>query len=623
MCGICGIFNYSTGESVYETLLRDMTESMLHRGPDDDGVYTHNQIGLGMRRLSIIDLKSGHQPIHNENKDIWIVFNGEIYNFQNLKKELKSKGHSFYTQSDTEVIIHGYEEWGEDCFQHFNGIFGLAIWDSIKNQLVLARDHFGVKPLYYLDDGSRLLWGSEIKAILTDKSVEKSVDIGALDLYLTLRYVPSPYTMFKGIRKLAPGHRLVCDRKGCKVERYWHPKPNIDTSIKEIDYINLLQEHLAKAVQRQMISDVPIGALLSGGVDSSVIVAIMSQLTKHPVSTFTVGFKGKTTVNELDQAKTTAKLFNTSHHEIVLDSLDYCQLLQKVVWHLDEPVATTSAIPMYLVCQLARQHVKVVLTGQGADEPLAGYPRYFGERYGHYYRLLPAIFRENIVEPLTERLPRQERIKRGVRSLGIQNITDRFVREYEVFPEKWRKSLWRSEQITNTNSYPIHDKIDYWRKSIEHLHPLMQMTYIDARMSLSDDLLLYGDKMSMANSVELRVPFLDLEYMSIVESLPPSLRINGLKFKYIHKKAVRKWLPKEIINRPKKGFETPMDTWLRSESRNFVRDNLLAGNSACRLYFNDIFIEKLLDDHVSGRQDNRRHIFCLLIFELWHQTFIR
>src|SRR5437899_3012480 len=406
---MCGIVGWHGGQDAEQdsVLLKSMLSALVHRGPDDEGQYMDAPVALGVRRLSIIDVQGGHQPIPSEDRTVWAVLNGEIYNFQELRAELEAKGHVFATRSDTEVIVHGYEEWGDECVARLNGIFGLAVWDARRRRVLLARDHFGVKPLYYYDDGRRLTWASEIKALLVDPTTPRRVDLDALDLYLTFRFVPSPRTMFAGIRKLPPGHRLIKDERGCRVERYFPGGIASDHGDRtEEEWVTLLQERLEAAVRRQMMSDVPIGALLSGGIDSGVIVAIMSRLTDHPVRTFTVGFSPGQDVNELEEARRTAALFGTAHEEVVLRSLDYQQMLEKVVWHLDEPVATSSALAMYAVCQLARRRVTVVLTGQGADEPFAGYPRHLGERYGALYRGLPKAIRENVLRPLVEALPR-------------------------------------------------------------------------------------------------------------------------------------------------------------------------------------------------------------------------
>jgi asparagine synthase (glutamine-hydrolysing) len=511
MCGIAGWYSRKPVENG-SILMKRMLSEIVHRGPDEEGQYLDGPIALGIRRLSIIDVEGGHQPLSNEDGTVWVVLNGEIYNFQDLRRELEAKGHVFKTRSDTEVIVHGYEEWGDDCVSHLNGMFGLAVWDAKKQRLLLARDHFGVKPLYYYADRSRLAWASEIKALLVDSTIPREVDRRALDLYLTFRFVPSPHTMFANIRKLAPGHRLIQDATTCRVERYFHPpKEQQRDHLSESDWIALLQERLEKAVRRQMISDVPIGALLSGGVDSGAVVAIMSQLTDHPVRTFTVGFADSDDINELKEARATAALFGTEHEEVILGSLDYQDLLQKAIWHMDEPIATTSALAMYSVCRLAREQVTVVLTGQGADEPFAGYPRHWGERYGSLYRGLPPLLRDRTIRPLIEALPRQERLKRAARSLAIENITERFAKVYAVFSETMKQELWQPGMLPEGRFEHVCEVIDYWRTGMENADPLVQMTYVDTRLSLSDDLLTYGDKMSMAASIEARVPFLDLD----------------------------------------------------------------------------------------------------------------
>lgn len=621
MCGIAGWYGSRPSQDS-AVLLKNMLGAIVHRGPDDEGQYFEGPVALGIRRLSIMDVQGGHQPIPNEDRTVWVVFNGEIYNFPELRSELEAKGHVFATNSDTEVIVHGYEEWGDACVGRLNGIFGLAIWDSRSRRLLLARDPFGVKPLYYHDDGRRLAWASEIKALLADSSIPRGVDLEALDLYLTFRFVPSPRTMFAQISKLPPGHLLIKDDQGCRVEQFATIGTTTDDSMTEPDWIALLQERLEAAVRRQMMSDVPLGALLSGGVDSGVVVAIMSQFSNRPIQTFTVGFEDGADINELEEARSTAALFGTQHEEIRLTRIDYQQMLQKAVWHLDEPIATTSALAMYSVCQLARDHVTVVLTGQGADEPFAGYPRYLGERYGALYRGFSAPVRDHVIRPLVESLPRHERLKRAVRSLGTEDVTKRFAQVYAVFSEPMKAALWQPGVVGSDGLQHVHQVIDYWRRGIEDLEPLVQMAYVDTRLSLSDDLLTYGDKMSMATSVEARVPFLDLDYMRVVEKLPAGLRIRGRTHKYIHKKAIAKWLPQAVIGRRKRGFETPLDRWFRSELSGYVREMLLSPDSACLTYFRPEAIEALLTEHRSGRQDHQRQLFTLLTFELWHRQFI-
>ena len=622
MCGICGIYNYKTSQPADAELLERMTQVVAHRGPDDQGLWCDGSVGIGMRRLSIIDLSTGHQPLSNEDGTIWIVFNGEIYNYLDLRKELIANGHVFQTQSDTEVVVHAYEMWGDDCTLRLNGIFGFAIWDQRRQRLFLARDHYGVKPLYYFDDGKRLLFGSEIKSILEDSSVPRQVDLNALDLFLTFRFVPSPATMFQGIHKLPPGHRLIVEPDGIFLQRYWDPRPQVDENLSEADYIFLLQERLEAAVRRQMISDVPLGALLSGGIDSSVVVAIMSQASSERVKTFTVGFTDGDDVNELNEARYAAQLFGTDHHEVVIGSLDYEELLAKSIWHLDEPISTTSALAMFFVCKLAREHLKVVLTGQGADEPFAGYHRYLGERYGALYRMIPDVARRSLIRPVVERLPRMERWKRAVRSLDVGDTDGRFVDVYTVFPNDLRQRLWAEHLDRTVGSRTAADVVNYWRYGVSNLDTLSQMTYVDARLSLADDLLLYGDKMSMATSIEARVPFLDLGFMEIAEALPGRLRIRGTTRKYLHKKVVAKWLPDEIINRRKRGFETPIDRWFQGELTGYISNLLLGQHSAVANYFASETIQEMITAHAGRHQDYQRQLFSLLSFEIWHRTFI-
>ena len=490
--------------------------------------------------------------------------------------------------------------------------------DSCWLEIILASSRY-----IFIPTKTGWFGGRKLKPFWSTRPFLREVDRRALDLYLTFRFVPSPHTMFQNIQKLAPGHRLIQDETSCRVERFFHaPKETQNDRLSESDWIAILQERLEAAVKRQMISDVPIGALLSGGVDSGAVVAIMSQLTDHPVRTFTVGFAESDDINELKEARDTAALFGTQHEEVILSSIDYQDMLQKSIWHMDEPIATMSALAMYSVCRLAREHVTVVLTGQGADEPFAGYVRHRGERYGSLYRGIPSFLRNGVISPLIESLPRQERLKRATRSLAIENTTERFAKVYAVFSEPMKDALWQPGMLPGESFEHVCEVIDYWRKGVENADPLLQMTYVDTRLSLSDDLLTYGDKMSMAASIEARVPFLDLDYMRAVEALPSAMRIRGKTHKYIHKKAIAKYLPPEVIGRKKRGFDTPIDSWFRSELSGYVRETLLSADSACPIYFQPSAIDALIREHVSGRQDHRRQLFSLLTFELWHRQFI-
>ncbi len=621
MCGIAGIYNYRSEEPVDVHLVDTMCKAITHRGPDDQGIYVRENIGLGMRRLSIIDLSGGHQPITNENDTIWIVFNGEIYNFIELRRELETRGHVFRTRSDTEVVVHAYEEWGTAALAKLNGMYGLALWDSQQGQLILARDPFGVKPLYYWDDGRTLVFGSEIKALLCHPAVDRVVNRTALDQFLTLTFVPSPLTAFEGIKKLPPGHMLVCSPQGSQIKRFYF-SPQIDLSgYNDRELVEELQNRIEAAVKRQMIADVPIGAMLSGGVDSSTIATIMSTLTSEPIKTFTVGFSDDFDQDEIEYARSMAKRIGSQHYETVISANEYFDFLPKSIWHLEEPVATASTLAFYQVCKLAHEHVKVVLTGQGADEPFAGYPRHIGEYYGRLYRSIPHFLREKAIAPLIAMLPRNEQAKRAVQSLGIPDPLTRLAQVYTIMDDLFKQDLYlEPDKMPNGD---IRNVIEAWQSDVVNRDGFGQMLSVDARFSLPDNLLLYGDKMSMASSIEARVPFLDLELMTFAESIPSNRKIKGLKQKYILKQAVAKWIPRDVITRKKIGFATPIDSWFRSEVNGNIQELLLSSGSASRIYFKPDTIMRMITDHRDGRYDHKRALFSLVTFEVWHQMFIK
>ena len=620
MCGICGIYNYFSREAVDEPLLRSMAAQIIHRGPDDDGFYVKGPLGLGMRRLSIIDLEGGHQPISNEDNSIWIVFNGEIYNFLDLRSELESKGHTFRTRSDTEVIIHAYEEWGINALPKLNGMFGFALWDSNRQELLLARDPFGVKPLYYAEMQGRLVFGSEIKAILQDPSIPRKVSENALDKFLTFTFVPSPHTLFEGIYKLPPGYILRARQSGIALERFYFSFPEMHLK-SEAEWLEALRGAIQTAIQRQMVADVPVGLMLSGGVDSATVGTIMQQFSERPIQTFTIGFSDDFSQNELVAARRSAELIGSDHHDAIISAEEYADFMPRSLWYLEEPIATTSALAFYWICRLARQHVKVVLTGQGADEPFAGYGRHFGEYYGKWYRRVPLFLREKIVAPTVDLLPRNEQLKRAVHSLGIENPLERYTQIYSIFDAGFKSRLYRPG-FRDQPRYSPQASVKMWQKDVENLDTLSQMLYIDTRFSLPDNLLMYGDKMAMAASLEARIPFLDLELAALVESMPPNLKIRGRTQKYLLKRAAATWVSPEIIQRKKIGFATPIDQWFGGKLRDFVGDELLGTGSACRYYFEPKTMESMIRDHESHRHDYKRHLFSLLTFELWHQQFI-
>ncbi len=620
MCGICGIYNYRDGEPVSQTTIRDMTAAMVHRGPDDDGFHFAGALGLGMRRLSIIDLEGGAQPIASEAGTHVTVCNGEIYNFRELRAELAAHGHIFRTRSDTEALVHAYEQWGFAFLTRLNGMFGLALWDAAERTLVLARDPYGIKPLYYHDTGGTIRFASEIKSLLCDPAVPRAVDPLGLDLYLSFSYVPSPRTAFAGIHRLPPGYALVCTPRGCALRRYHIAAPTAMDSRDEAALVEELRELIAAAVRRQMVADVPVGALLSGGVDSTTTATLMARLAEQPIDTFTVGFAGHHRLDETAYARATARRLGSRHHDIVISADEYVGFLPRAVWYLEDLVATDSTLAYSRVCELAATTVKVVLTGQGADEPFAGYPRHLGERYGWLLRGAPPALLDGVARVLVARLPRNERLKRAVRSLGTRDPLARMVAVWTVVDAEQKGRLYAP-------GLQPHDEPELptalWGAEVSHLDGLSQMLYMDSRLSLADNLLLYGDKLAMAVSLEARVPLLDLELMRFVERVPAALKIRGRTQKYLLRKAVSAWVPEEVLRRKKIPFQSPLDAWLRSDLTTQVRELLLDREAATAHYFNASAVDQMIRQHVAGREDHKRVLLDLIVFELWHQQFIR
>jgi len=619
MCGITGVFNYNSDRPIDPESLNRMCASIAHRGPDDQGMFFDNdaRIGLGHRRLSIIDLATGAQPMSSADKNIWIVFNGEIYNFPELKKELIAGGFRFKTTSDTEVIIYLYQAYREKALERLNGIFALAIYDKKERSLLLARDKFGVKPLYYHDDGQRISFGSEIKTILQDKTFTRNIDLQALDNYLTFRYSPSPQTLIQGINKLPPGHCLkIMPGREPWQSRFDNKAPKTDRTIKESDAIARYQELLENAVKRQMISDVPVGLFLSGGVDSAVLGTLMQKNHDGKLKTFSIGFRGKGDHNELDDARKTARWIGSEHHEMLLEKKEYLDFFARSFYYVEEPVAETTIPALYYVSKLAARDLKVVLAGQG--EPMAGYPRYFGISLILKY---PRLWKNGLVKSLIANLPRNERAKRTAYAGGFDQELDRFLAVHTIFTPEQKIFLVREPPAAVRADSARTLMADLYGRTSSLSDPLSKLLYIDARMNLSDDLLLFNDKMAMANSLEMRVPYLDLELMDFLESLPVNLKLRGRTGKYIHKKAAGKWLPGEIINRKKRGFATPMDQWLQSGLSDTAKRLFALPDSACRQYFNLDYINGLIDSHIKRRHNYQRHIFMLLSFEIWHKTF--
>jgi asparagine synthase (glutamine-hydrolysing) len=624
MCGICGIFDLRGNHINRETLAR-MNSVIRHRGPDGDGMFVNHEVGLGHRRLSIIDLGGGAQPIGNEDGRVQVVFNGEIYNFIELRKELKGVGHVFRTESDTEVIVHAYEQWGADCVKRFNGMYAFAIWDARQRELFLARDHLGIKPLYYVRVRDRLLFASEIKALLQDPECPREIDLDALAELFTFRAVPSPKTLFKHIFKLPPGHSMVAKRDGFQTKRFWNWIPQLRKRWREDDLIAEYQALLEDAVRLQLRSDVPLGLFLSSGVDSGVLLAIMSQYASGPVQTFTIGFEEGEKTNEIDDARAVARKFDADHYSMMVTPEDYVRYYDRYMMDLEEPVGHEAAPAFHFVSNIASKHVKVALAGQGADEPWAGYDRYKGVKLSHIYSRLPKFIANDIAHFICKLPGRHERLKRGLLSLGEPDMLTRFTKVYSFFSEDMKAQLYKGalKEQFELDHFGARHALARLQSDVQGLDPLTQMLYIDTRANLPDDLLMVGDKTAMANSLEVRVPYLDYRLVEFIESLPPSLKLNNFTGKYLHKKACEKWLPKAVVHRKKKGFDNPVEDWFRVRMRPFVEDCLLGGDSSMALYFDQQYIKRALKLDRTGREQYRRHIYLLVSLELWHRAFMR
>ncbi len=622
MCGICGIYHRDQRPVGREALER-MMSVISHRGPDGFGSYIKGEIGLGHRRLSIIDLGGGAQPMSNEDDSLQIIFNGEIYNYVELRDELKQSGHRFKTQSDTEVILHAYEQWGHDCVSKFNGIFAFALWDIPKRQLFLARDHLGVKPLYYTMLGDRFLFGSEIKCLLTDSECPREVDLRSLAKFFALRYVPSPDTMFEGIYKLPPGHYMTVSSSAVQIQRYWMWTPKLRTRINEGELVEEYRSLVEDAVRLQMRSDVPVGLFLSSGIDSGALLALMSRLSDKPIRTFTIGFEQGEQQNETADARDLAQQFGADHDEMMVRPEDYTGYFERYMWDLEEPVGNETSVAFYFVSLIASRKVKVVLSGQGADEPWAGYHRYMGVKLSTLYSKLPSLITKGLFAGVN-RYATNERLRRGVVSLQETDVLTRFIKIYSFFNAEMKTQLfkpWVKERIS-ADGEESRQALSRLYSDVQDLDPLTQMLYIDTRASLPDDLLMVGDKTSMANSLEARVPFLDYRLVEFIETLPPSMKLRGFQGKYLHKKAIEKWLPRSVVHRKKKGFENPIDQWLRGSMKHYVNECLLSDSSGVSQFFEKSYLRKLIEDHEAGRQNYLRHIYLLIAFELWHQRFI-
>ncbi len=620
MCGIAGMVQTRPDGEVDRAAIHRMCEAIVHRGPDDEGIFVKAGVGLGMRRLSIIDLAGGHQPVFNEDKTIWIVFNGEIYNFPELRSQLHARGHRFSTHTDTEVIVHLYEDYGAECVHKLRGMFAFALYDERAGRLLLARDRLGKKPLHYALHNGTLLFASEMKAILAVKPELAKVNHPALLQYMYFGYIPDPATAFEPIQKLPPGHLLEFEKGEVRIRQYWDfPQYGTYEPASEEELLEELEFRMAEAVRIRLIADVPLGAMLSGGTDSSIVVALMARASSQPVKTFTVGFR-QADFNEAPYARMVAQKFGTDHHELMLEP-DLLETVEMLTRHLEEPFGDSSMLPTYFISCLARKHVKVALSGDGGDEAFAGYDRYRIHLEDRSYKWIPGwagvLYRDH-VHPLVPyrmpgrnlaysiSLPWNERYTEGVsmqpfqREMGV--LADDFVALDRDPLKSFREYL---------DEAPAHD-------------PLSRVLYLDSKTYLPGDILTKVDRMSMATSLEARVPMLDHVLLEWVAALGPRWKMRDGEQKFILKKlAKRVGIPSEVLNRPKQGFSLPLGQWMRNELKDLVLATLLDTQTLQRGYFNATGLRRMLGEHFQGRRDHSARLWRLLIFELWHRNFLK
>ncbi|MBN2408564.1 MAG: asparagine synthase (glutamine-hydrolyzing) [Candidatus Aminicenantes bacterium] len=632
MCGICGIAAPSSAEPVDRPLVEAMCRTLAHRGPDDQGVYAGKTVGLGARRLSIIDLEGGHQPLANEDGTIWIAHNGEVYNFPGLREELIARGHRFSTRTDTETIVHAYEEWGEEFVHRLRGMFAFALWDGKERRLHLVRDRLGVKPLYYtlLDDGT-LVFGSELKALLVHPRVGRAIEPRALDFFLTLEYVPSPLCILKDIHKLPAGHTLTFEDGRIEIKEYWDIRSGAeaggDPSKRRLpEVMDELYARLKEAVKLRLVSDVPLGAFLSGGIDSSTIVGLMRELGASPIKTFSIGFE-ETSYNELPYARRTAEMFATEHEEFTIEPRAL-ELTEKLIRHLDEPFGDFSIFPTYLVSKMARPHVKVILSGDGGDEVFGGYEHYQAQKIAS---CPPVRLAGRLASPLINRLPPAARKK------GVWNKLQRFLQGFEHAPgnrhlrwmmflsRKDRERLYSAGFRERLGAVDEIFRIPPFRRIYERLPDFDRTTgelYVDLKSYLVDDIMVKVDRMSMAASLEAREPLLDHKLVEFVFGLEGRLKLHGLTTKWIFKKTMERLLPAENIHRPKEGFSIPIKHWLRRELRELMLDHLSERRIREAGFFNPGAVQRMVSAHLSGRKNFSHQLWALLVFEIWKENYL-
>ena len=624
MCGICGIYNKGNALISRKDIIR-MRDVMLNRGPDDAGIYIGNHIGLGHRRLSIIDLsEAGRQPMCNETGSMWSAVNGEIYNFIALRESLIKRGHIFKSRTDSEVIVHGYEEWGEGVFEQLNGMYSLAIWDSDKERLILARDRVGKKPLFYMESGGSVIFASDIKSIATCVN-NLEIDDAAIDCYLAHICVPQAHAIFKGVKKVPPAHYMVFDKNKTSSNKYWYLSFKDKMNITEEQCMDKTADLLKAAVKDRLISDVPIGAFLSGGVDSSLVVAFMSKLFNRKVKTFSVGFDYEP-YNELPHAKRVAEKYSTEHHEFILKA-DYLDILPRLVWEYGEPFADSSAVPSYYISKIASEHVKVALVGDGGDESFAGYDRtQYIIRTLMYKKIMPRFISKNVISPLLKVIGNnadksyllnrikfyEDRINCGARS-KYKNLMGSIHCREELYSSQFKKRL--------TGHNPSHIYEGFYDQS-NGVDDVDRVLFIDYNTIMPDDYQVKMDIASMSNSLEIRAPFLDYRMMELAAKIPSTRKLNLWQSKYLLKKLAEKYIPKENIYRRKWGFGVPIGVWFRGDLKPYLYSVILSDRAKKRGYFNYDYVKHIIEEHLAGRGYHEHKLWSLLWLELWHRMFI-
>jgi len=626
MCGICGKFDIK--EKIERSLIEDMCSSISHRGPNDQGIYLRSTIGLGNRRLSIIDLSAaGHMPMSTISQKLWITYNGEVYNFKNLRTELQKYGYYFRSNTDTEVVLNAYHKWGPDCLKRFNGMFAFAIWDEEEQRLFLARDRLGIKPLYYYFDGARIVFASEIKAILQDHTISRELNQEGIINYFTFGHSMAPRTIFKEIHKLLPGHFIICVPQGnmkltAQIERYWAPPiPGQSEDAGKDYYIEGINYLLRESVRKRLISDVPLGVFLSGGIDSSIVTGLMSSINQSPVKTFSIGFStGGAAYNELDDARIVANHFATEHHEIILDEDDLTQALTTLVYHYDEPFGDAANFPTYLLSRFTKEHVTVSLSGEGGDETFGGYRRYVVENLITRYPALTVLLSNNITRKFFFNVRKLNRWYKLAEDLKIRNNVERYANWLSIFNKEMRSELFKGNKRILQDFNPAEIYYQLFNKNDTCL--VDSMLYTDQQTLLPDTFLEKVDKASMAVGLEVRVPFLDHELVEFAATIPAKYKVRWFGTKAILKQSFKSLLPPETLRKRKHGFTPPVDTWFRNTLNSFVADIIFDSRARSRGLFDYDYIQQLYNWHIEGRGYYHLHLWLLTIFELWCQRFL-